>query len=72
MFCNNYNWIGSGWIIFIILIMIISLLLPLLFANIFNKHSYSTPIEIARERYANGDITKEQFEKIVKDLNSIK
>ena len=27
-----------------------------------------TPMEIASERYARGDITKEQFEQIKKDL----
>ncbi len=28
------------------------------------------PIDIARERYARGEITKEQFEQIKKDLSS--
>jgi putative membrane protein len=28
-----------------------------------------TPLDIARERYARGEITREQFEQIKKDLN---
>ncbi len=30
----------------------------------------STPLEIARERYARGEITKEQYEQLRKDLES--
>ncbi len=32
--------------------------------------SQSRPLEIARERYARGEITKEQYEQIKKDLES--
>jgi putative membrane protein len=34
-----------------------------------NTHTTHSPIEIAKARYARGEITKEQFEQIKKDLS---
>ena len=33
-----------------------------------DSHSSHSPIDVARERYARGEITREQFEQIKKDL----
>jgi putative membrane protein len=34
-----------------------------------NSTTKQTPVEIVKERYAKGEITKEQFEQIKKDLS---
>lgn len=32
------------------------------------QHQYRDPLDIARERYAKGEITKEQYDELQKDL----
>lgn len=64
---------GDGWMI-IIWIVIIGLIVWGVIALTKRGGSRSesgsnrTPIGIARERYAKGEITREQFEQIKKDL----
>ena len=64
-------WILAGWLV-IVLIWGGLIALGLLSFRWFTKHSAAitkqTPLDIARERYAKGEITKEQFEQIKKDL----
>jgi len=63
----------GGWM-WILWIVIIGLVIWGIIALV--KHSYSTsntsqkrnPLEIARERYAKGEISKEEFEEIKKNL----
>ena len=67
----------EGWwmivgIIFMLIIWGGLIALAILSFRWFAKHNTSvekqTPLEIAKERYAKGEITKEQFEQIKKDL----
>ncbi len=64
---------GGGWMI-IVWIVIIGLIVWGVIALTRRGNSRSesgsnrTPIDIARERYAKGEITREQFEQLKKDL----
>lgn len=68
---NDNNW---GWSVFIMLFWFIVLIVGIfLVLHLFKSHEASTnqkdaPIDIVKERYAKGEITKEQFEQLKKDL----
>ena len=64
-------WMVGGWVLMLLIWVGIAFLAILAF-KWFPRHTESaekqTPLDIARERYAKGEITKEQFEQIKKDL----
>lgn len=68
---DGYGW-GDGiimaliWLLF--LVFIVFVVMRLLRHRDWTPGSQSDPIEIAKARYARGEITKEQFEQIKKDL----
>ena len=68
----NGWWMAAGWIL-IVFIWGGLIALGILSFKWFMKHNAATdrqtPLEIAKERYAKGEITKEQFEQIKKDLS---
>lgn len=59
---------GFMWIIIVIVIVLIIYLLMQKSKDA-NAVSQETPIDILKKRYAKGEITKEEFDKMKKDLN---
>ncbi|MBI3480371.1 MAG: SHOCT domain-containing protein [Nitrosomonadales bacterium] len=70
----DHMWWGITWMIFPPLILIILILVPLFFWQ--RGYSCKTPedrsetsMEILKKRYAKGEITKDEFEQIKKDIS---
>jgi putative membrane protein len=69
----NGWWMVVGWIVMLLIWVGIAVLAILAFRWFLRRsdaNEKQTPLEIAKERYAKGEITKEQFEQIKKDLGS--
>lgn len=61
---------GIGmWIFWIVLILIVVFLIKALVGNEpVNNPNNETPLEILRKRYASGEISREQYEQMKKEL----
>ncbi|WP_319370847.1 SHOCT domain-containing protein [uncultured Ilyobacter sp.] len=63
-----FGWMGGG------LMMLFPILIIILIFYFFNKNDKDnnienvTPLDILKKRYARGEITKQEFEEIKKDL----
>ena len=73
---TNGTWGWAGWVMGIIMVLFWAFVIWAIFWGIrkWTYRGYSgghkTPLDIAKERYAKGEITREQFEEIKKNLNS--
>ena len=75
-FGNNFGWgMGYGWPIGIIVLVIVVILLVRLFSSSDKHHNIpsennhpSSPMEILKRRYASGEISKEEFDSMARDL----
>jgi putative membrane protein len=73
---GGYGYMMNSWtgaiIIGLVLLVLIIVLIYFIFKNSktggFDQNSNETPLEILKKRYARGEITKEQFEEMKKDL----
>jgi putative membrane protein len=73
---HNWFWGGGMWFGWIFWLAIIGIIVYLLVnqssrnrnQDFFHQPSSDTPIDIIKKRYAKGEITKEQFDQMRKDL----
>ena len=55
---------------FIVLVVIVYVVIRLLKNHETHTNTKASPLDIAKERYAKGEITKDQYEQLKKDLKS--
>jgi putative membrane protein len=73
---NGMGWGGMwfGWIFGIVILVVIIWVIVTSISNSKNSQNYlpreDDALEILKKRYARGEISKEQFEQMKKDLNS--
>ncbi len=70
---GNYGWgMGSGWIFMVLFWALVILGIVYIVQAVSRKAGQSgaeeTPLDILKKRYAKGEITKEEFERMKDDL----
>ena len=70
---GNYGWgMGFGWIFMVLFLTLVILGIVYIVQAISRKSGQSgtqeTPLDILKKRYAKGEITKEEFERMKGDL----
>ena len=60
--------IAMGLAVIIVVGVLVYLLIRSFGTNDFESKSHETPLDILKKRYARGEITKEQFDEMKKDL----
>jgi putative membrane protein len=63
----GFMWI-SGVVVVVVIVVLIYFLFKVLGTGGFGSTSKETPLDILKKRYSRGEITKEQFEEMKKDL----
>ena len=71
-----HNWfMGNIWFGWVFWILIMALIIVLIWTNTRETNKYipfdgkETAMDILKKRYANGEITKDQFDQMKKDLD---
>lgn len=68
---NDWGWWGMAMMLFwaVLLIVVVIVVFRLLKNHEIGTTHKTDPLDIAKERYAKGEITKDQFEQLRKDLS---
>ena len=71
----GYGWgMGFGWVFMIIFLVLIILcavyLVKVIFGTPKGEEKEETPLQILKKRYARGEITKDEYDGVKKDLES--
>lgn len=73
----EFFWMGGMWIFPLIMFGVMFVVVALVLSTVFGKgrklpcsrfHEGKTPLEILKERYARGEISREEFEQMKKDI----
>jgi putative membrane protein len=71
----GHMWFGGGWMMFPWLFLLILVVLVILFMGRSGRpfgsssEQAETPLEILKKRYARGEISKEEFEEMKKNIS---
>lgn len=74
----DFFWMGGMWIFPIIMFGIMFIVIPVVLSCIFGRNGImpcrrlqkdSSPLDVLKDRYAKGEISKDEFEQIKKELS---
>lgn len=67
----GFGWMGLGWLFWLIVIAVFVYIVVKITNQNKPDNIYhpETPLEILKKRYAKGEISKEEFERIKKDIS---
>ena len=67
---NMMNWSGDWWNWIAIIVILIIIVIGIIALFQFRQKSSHEPLEILRRRYASGEISKEEYQQMYKELNA--
>lgn len=65
------GWLGSGmwfWLVLMLLFWVIIIVVAIVLIRRFFPRSAQTPLDLAQERYVKGEISKQKYEEIKREL----